>query len=83
MKYVIYEMVQPSQLKDVEQGGYYPRVIYRSVLQVLDVDGVEEDHPTMESAISEINTKSKLLKNLNLTVLPVFSISWEGEVSVL
>lgn len=29
MKYVIYEMVQPSQLKDVEQDGYYPRVIYR------------------------------------------------------
>lgn len=83
MKYVIYEMVQPSQLKEVEQDGYYTKVIYRSVLQILDIPGVEEEHSSMESAISEINTNSKLLKNLNLTILPVFSISWEGEVSVL
>lgn len=74
-------MVQPSHLKEIEPDGYHQKTIYRDVLQKLDVWDVEEEHVTMESAISEINTKKEQLKHLRLTILPVLSISWDGEVS--
>lgn len=80
MKYIIYEMVQPSHLKEIEHEGYHTKTIYRDVLQKLDVYGVEEEHQTMESAIDEINNKRLLLKHLKLTVIQVFTISWDGEV---
>jgi hypothetical protein len=81
MKYTIYEMIQPSHLKEIEPDGYYQKTIYRDVLQKLDVSGVEEEHPTMECAIAEIHNKKDLLKNLQLTIIPVLSISWNCEVS--
>ena len=81
MKYIIYEMIQPSHLKEIEHDGYYQKTIYRDVLQKLDVSGVEEEHSTMESAIAEIHNKKDLLKHLQLTIIPVLSISWDGEVS--
>jgi len=81
MKYTIYEMIQPSHLKEIEPDGYYQKTIYRDVLQKLDVTGVEAEHTTMESAVAEINNKKDLLKHMNLTIIPVLSISWDGEVS--
>jgi hypothetical protein len=81
MKYIIYEMVQPSHLKEIEPDGYYQKTIYRDVLQKLDVSDVEEEHSTMESAIAEIHNKKEQLKHLRLTIIPVLSISWDGEVS--
>lgn len=80
MKYIIYQMIQPSHLKEIEQDSYYTKTIYRDVLQKLDVSGVEEEHLTMESAISEIHNKKDLLKHLRLTIIPILSISWNGEV---
>lgn len=79
MIYVIYEMVQPSQLKELVQDGYYQKTVYREVLEKLDVTGVESIHPTMESAVNEIQNNTDSLKNLKLTILPVFSVNWEGE----
>jgi hypothetical protein len=73
-------MVKPSHLKEIEQDGYYPRAIYRSVLEDLNVSGVEEEHNSMESAIFEINQKKEKLKHLTLTILPVFNINYEGEI---
>jgi len=81
MKYIIYKMVQPSHLKEIEPDGYYQKIVHRSVLESLDVTGVEKEHSTMESAINEINDKRDMLKYLQLTVLPVLSIDWEGVVS--
>jgi len=81
MKYIIYEMVQPDCLKTIERDGYYPKTIDRHVLEELNIHGVQEKHPTMESAIAEINDKKDKLKHLQLTVLPVLSIDWEGEIS--
>jgi hypothetical protein len=80
MKYIIYVMVQPSLLKIVDPDGYYQNTISRDVLEILNIRGVEEEHLTMEDAIAEINSKKDLLKWLNLTILPVISINWEGEV---
>ena len=74
-------MIQPSHLKEIETDGYCQKTIYRDVLQKLDIYGVEEEHTTMESAIAEINNKNGLLKNLKMTIIPVLSVSWDGEVS--
>lgn len=80
MKYIIYKMVQPSQLREIDTENYHPRTIYRNVLEELDVSGVEEEHNSMESAIFEINQKKEKLKHLTLTILPVFNINYEGEI---
>lgn len=80
MKYVIYEMVCPSHLKEIENDGYYPKTIYREVLQELDLVGIGKEHKTMEGAINEITNKKDALKHMKLTVLPVFEISWDGEL---
>lgn len=74
-------MIQPSHLKEIDPYDYYRKTIYRDVLQKLDVFGVEEEHQTMESAVAEIHSKKDLLKNLQLTIIPVLVISWDGEVS--
>lgn len=81
MEYIIYELVSPEQLTKVEFDGYYARTISRSVLSKLDVSGVNPQHDTMESAISEIKEKSVFLKFRNLTILPVITVKWDGEVS--
>lgn len=80
MKYIIYVMVQPSHLKEVGTDGYYLKTTYRDVLERLDVNGVNEEHPTMESAIEEIRNKQDKLSNLDLTILPVIKISWDGKI---
>ena len=74
-------MIQPSFLKEVERDGYDLKTTYRDVLQELDVRGVEAEHSTMESAVAEILDKKELLKSLKLTILPVFNIHWDGEIS--
>lgn len=80
MKYTIYKMIKPSHLKEIEPDGYHQQTIYRDVLEKLDIFGVEEEHLTMESAITEIHNKKDLLKHLQLTIIPVLTISWDGEV---
>lgn len=80
MKYVIYEMIKPSHLKEIKEDGYYQKTIYRDVLEKLDIRGVKEEHPTMESAIAEINEKKDLLKYMQLTIIPVINIAFDGEV---
>lgn len=75
-------MITPEHLQTVMQEGYgYTKTLYRNVLEKLDVSGVEAEHTTMESAIAEIHNKKELLKHLNMTILPVLSVSWDGEVS--
>ncbi len=81
MNYVIYELVQPSLLKKTEQDGYYLKTTYMDVLQRLNVPHVKEEHPTMESAIAEIQNNKEHLKHLQLTILPVIRVSWDGEIS--
>ena len=80
MKYVIYELVQPSHLKEIEYEGYYPKTVMRSVLQVLDVSRVNEEHSTFEDAVKEIENNTEHLKHKSLTILPVIDISYDGSL---
>jgi hypothetical protein len=80
MNYVIYQLVSPSHLQKKEMDGYYLRTITRSLLQELDVHGVEPVHPTMESAVEEIRKHSVVLKGMNLTVIPFIGIDYSGEI---
>lgn len=82
MKYIIYEMVQPSHLKEVKQEGYgYTKTIYRNVLEEIDYPYVESKHDSFDSAVAEITKNAEKLKNLELTIIPVISISWDAEIS--
>ena len=80
MKYIIYELVQPAVLKEINTEDWHPKTIERTVLERLSVYGVEEEHPTLESALSEIADKKELLKHLTLTVIPIISIRRDGEI---
>lgn len=80
MQYVIYKLVQPSHLKEIEPDGYSQKTIYRDVLQKLDIFGIESEHNSMDSAISEIREHSKKLKNSTLTILPIIQVAWDGDV---
>ena len=80
MKYIIYELVQPECLIRIDNSGYRNETIHRDVLEKLNIYGVKEEHDTMEDAVNEINLKSKELKHLTLTILPIFTISYDGEV---
>ncbi|MCK9544034.1 MAG: hypothetical protein M0R03_18600 [Novosphingobium sp.] len=82
MKYIIYEMITPEHLKKVVPEGYgYTKTLYRNVLEKLDVSGVESEHQTLEMAMAEIVSKKDKLKQLELTILPVVTVSWDGQVS--
>lgn len=83
MKWVIYQMVTPNSLKEISHYNYSQQVIYREVLEKLDVSGVEENHRSMESAIIEIKIKKDKLKHLKLTILPIFEINYEGNISYI
>lgn len=83
MKYIIYELVKPSLLKEVEPDGYHYKTTYKQVLEKLDVGWIEAEHPSLESAMNEVYTNKEKLKQKTLTILPVLSIDWEGEISEL
>lgn len=80
MVYIIYEIVFPEHLKNIERDGYYTKTEYRGVLVELDKNGVDTRHPSFESAVQEIQQKKEKLKNLKLTILPILQIGWDGEV---
>lgn len=75
-------MITPEHLKKVVPEGYgYTKTLYRNVLEKLDVSGVESEHQTLEMAMAEIVSKKDKLKQLELTILPVVTVSWDGQVS--
>lgn len=80
MKYIIYQLVQPEHLSRISHEGYRPAVVERTILEKLSIAGVKEEHDTMESALAEIAAKADDLKNLELTIIPVISINWDGEI---
>ncbi len=80
MKYKIYRLVKPEHLQKSELDGYYMKTIKRNVLEELDTKDVEPIHDSMDSALSEIQSKSKLLTNLDLVILPTISINYDGEI---
>lgn len=81
MKYIIYKLLQPQVLKEINTDDWHPKTIERTVLERLNIYDVEEEHATLESALAEINNKKESLKHLTLTVIPVISINWNGEIN--
>lgn len=80
MRYIIYEIVQPDCVKDVNRDGYHISIIKRHVLEKVDEPRMESEHPTMEAAIAEIHLNKERLKHKQLTIIPVLTIRWDGDV---
>lgn len=80
MRYIIYEMVQPDCIKDRYRDGYHKGIVPRHVLEKVDEPRMESEHPTMEAAITEIHLNKERLKHKQLTIIPVLTIGWDGEV---
>ena len=81
MKYKIYEMVAPEQLSYVNNTDYYPKTMNRFVIEEISCNVIWDNEfnsvTDAEKAIIENKDKLKFLK---LTVLPVISIGYEGNV---
>jgi len=80
MRYIIYEMVQPDCLKDLNRDGYSTSIIHRHVLEKVNLPRMEVEHPTMEAAIAEIHLNKERLKHKQLTIIPVLTVGWDGDV---
>lgn len=81
MEYIIYELVVIDHLHGSKDTGYgRTSTIDRLVLEEVDVIGVESKHSTSESAMAEIALKKDKLKGRKLTVMPIISINWDGEI---
>lgn len=78
MKYKIFEFeIRETCVPD----GYYTSTEYRNILKDLKMPFEFEDtHPNESSAMAEICKWSEELKNKNLTILPIISINWEGDI---
>lgn len=80
MKYIIYELRKSIEPR-VEYKNYSTVLIYSEVLEKLDISSIEEEHLTMESAIETIEKNKEKLKYKKLTILPIYEIDWQGEIS--
>lgn len=82
IQYKIFALDEPEHLQRTEYEGYGRyKTIRRSVLKKLDIDGVKDTHPSIEEAANEIKRQSEKLKSMELTIIPVITIDWEGTVS--
>lgn len=82
IQYIIYQMVEPTVLSKVVADGYYTKTENRIALLEVSIGfDFQSRHPSMESAMLEITNKKDKLKHLTITILPVISINWEGEIN--
>ena len=82
MKFQIFELVEPPILKKHEPDGYHMKSIQGIILQDVDINryGFEEIHDSVDSAINEIEKYSDDLKSKTLTIIPIITIDYDGEV---
>lgn len=82
MKYQIFELVGPEILHKYEPNGYHMKSTQGIVLQDVDIDrfGFEEKHDSYDSAMNEIEKYSNDLKSKTLTIIPIITIDYNGEV---
>lgn len=82
MKYKLYQLVEPDHLSVQVEEGYHQKTIYRSILE--EVNGFydfETEFGSIEQAYEYIEANSEHFKNMDLTVLPILSINWDGNIS--
>jgi len=80
MKYIIYELTQPNILQKMVPDGYYVKELVRNVLEELDEPMISSNHDTYDLAMREIIENKDKLKYKNLTILPIISIKWNGDI---
>ncbi len=80
MKYKIYELVKPSALRTTEPDGYHLKTTELIALKETDSWGfkLEDEHDSQESAREAIINSG--VKNIDLVILPVVSVSWSGDI---
>lgn len=81
MNYIIYELTRPNILQKIVPDGYYTKELIRNVLEELDEPFIESQHESYDLAMAEIVKHKDKLKFKTMTILPIISIDYEGEIS--
>jgi hypothetical protein len=80
MKYVIHRLVTPQSIQRTEVISMSKMVTNRIVMEILNLQGVNSVHESMEDAIAEIDKHSIVLRSMNLTIIPVIWIDENGKM---
>ena len=80
MKYVIHRLVTPQSIQRTEMISMSKMVTNRIVMEILNLQGINSVHDTMEEALEEIKKHSQGLKNMNLTIIPIIWIDENGKM---
>lgn len=82
MKYVIHRLVSPQSIQRTEVISMSKMVTSRIAMEILNLQGINSVHDTMEDAIFEIEKHSMGLKNMSLTIIPVIWIDENGNTNI-
>lgn len=81
MTYKIHKLVEPTHLSVQEDEGYSTRTVYRRVLEELNGHFQwNNEFGSIEQAYTFIKENSEHFKCMELTVIPVIDVNWDGEV---
>lgn len=80
MKYVIHRLVTPQSIQRTEMISMSKMVTNRIVMEILNLQGINSVHNTMQEALDEIEKHSQGLKNMNLTIIPIIWIDENGKM---
>jgi len=82
MRYKIYELTQPKVLSEIDTSDYSPREVKKTVLnEVRTTYGFNDEHSTIGDAYDEIERCKESLKHMILTIIPIISVHWDGEIN--
>jgi len=80
MKYVIHRLVTPQSLERAEMISMSKLVTKRIVMEILNLQGINSIHNTMDEATAEIEKHAAGLKGSALTVIPVIWVDENGKI---
>lgn len=80
MKYVIHRLVTPQSLQRQEMISMSKMVTNRIVMEILNLQGINSVHNTMDEAVAEIDKHGQGLKGSTLTVIPVIWVDENGKI---
>ena len=76
MRYKIYELIGKGKL---ERDGYDTKTVTTYKLQEID-DNPFNGFANTDEAVEYIKSNSDMLKNSELTILPIIKINYDGEI---
>ena len=80
MKFKIYQLAEPEILEIINKSGYELGVNQLMALEDFHNYDLDNSYDSFESAKEAIEKNAKNLKHKTLIVLPVFNISYNGEI---